>query len=86
VPHAVDEQPAGNPFDDGDDSEARDAFFAACKGIIANTNRSYEEVVIWWNAEDQKKQRRDFALSHDQIDELKGMITARRPVQKEAAE
>jgi hypothetical protein len=75
------------PFDDELSSEAREAFLASAKATIANTDRSYADIAIWWNAGDQRKQRRDFDLSTAQIDELKAMIAARRPApQEEAAE
>lgn len=85
-PRPAPAQTNDTPFDDDLSSEARDAFLASAKAIIANTDREYADIVIWWNAEDQKKQRRDFDLSTAQIDELKAMIAARRPAQREAAE
>lgn len=74
---------------DEDELQARrdsDAFVRSNLILIANFG-SVKEMTDWWNSEDQKKARRDFALSPEQLETLKNKLVAQKAAieKKEAA-
>lgn len=78
----------GNPFglalydktqsnvgDDADESCAR--YVAACKDMIASFPDQDPAILTWWDNE--KKARRDFGLSNDEVAVLKELVIAKLP-------
>jgi DNA repair and recombination protein RAD52 len=64
-----------NVSSEADDSRAQ--FMAECRTRIKNFADA-KELVAWWGSDEQKKARRDFDLDHNQVDELKVFVIARR--------
>ena len=78
----------GNPFGlalyDKDQANVADApdeskvrYIEECRAKIGGFNDP-AELMLWWNADEQKKQRRDFDLTKPEVDDLKARVMARR--------
>jgi hypothetical protein len=65
--------------------DSKKLYISVCRATLRSTISTYPEKVQWWNSEEQKKQRRDF-LNQDEVNELKAILLAQAPQQKEAAE
>lgn len=64
-----------NVSNEADDSRAQ--FIAECRTRIKNY-ADPAELGTWWNSDEQKKARRDFELSADEVEDLKQFVLARR--------
>lgn len=77
-----------NVCDEGGLQARRDgeAFVRSNLILIANF-KTVKEMTDWWNSDDQKKARRDFALSPEQLETLKNKLVAQKAAieKKEAA-
>lgn len=56
--------------------ETRQRFIETCAAVIAST---LDPVALhgWWQSDEQKKQRRDFSLSKDEVESLKSKVLAK---------
>lgn len=87
----------GNPFglalydkeqanvSDEPDNSGQLRFVAECKAKIESFADGDHALGYWWKSEAQKTARRDWGLSHDQVEELKALVIAKLPKQEKAA-
>jgi hypothetical protein len=59
------------------DPASKQKFIEECKASIARIGASPfpKDLQNWWTSEVEKKKRRDFELSQDEVDELKDLVT-----------
>ena len=86
----------GNPFGlalydkeqtnvvDSNGPEPRAGFLSETRSCIERFTDA-EALVLWWNAEPSKQQRREFKLTRDEIEALKGLVLARKAALSRAA-
>jgi DNA repair and recombination protein RAD52 len=63
---------------------ARERFVEASKMKIADFTDP-TALLAWWSSDEQRKARRDFSLTADEVATLKGLVTARLPARQEQA-
>lgn len=64
--------------------ESKNAFIADCKVKIANSTDP-KALHAWWSSDEQKKARRDFDLTYEEVEALKAMVMAKLPKPEKAA-
>ena len=65
---------------------SRDKFVSGCKIKIDAFAPGDPELIEWWNSAEQKRIRRDFDVTKEQLDELKALVVGRMGIKKATAD
>lgn len=59
--------------------EARGRYIAGCEGTIEEMGKEPARLLLWWNSDAQKAQRRKYGLSAGEVELLKAKVRAKLP-------
>lgn len=68
----------------GDNDDSRGEFIEACRDRIRRST-DYQELGAWWNSDEQKRARRDFDLTREELEDLMSFVSAKLSALKSAA-